>query len=238
MSEFSVDGIEFDSTISVDLVDHMGGDQRVVAAARISTQGIETQDAEAAGLINFLMRNRHGTPFEHGAMTFRIQAPIFVFREWHRHRVGWSYNEESGRYKQLDPKFYIPHLSRFETQVGKPGHYRFEALSATTAREAQRSMIGNCVGAYDKYSILMENGVAREIARMVLPVNIYSSMYATCNPRSLMHFLGLRTSNDQAKFPSMPMKEINWAALMMEDHFARHWPITHDAWHKNGRVAP
>jgi hypothetical protein len=91
--------IRFRSDVTVELVKHSAGDQDVLWAARVSTAG---------GLINYLMRDRHGSPFEHNSMTFFVSAPIFVFREFHRHRVGWSYNEESGRYRELQPVFYVP----------------------------------------------------------------------------------------------------------------------------------
>jgi thymidylate synthase (FAD) len=100
--------------ITVRLVQKMGGDHMVVAAAKVSTSGdeamayAEPEHGQAAGLINYLMAHRHGTPFEHAAMTFFVHAPIFVWREWHRHRIGFSYNEESARYKQLKPVFWVP----------------------------------------------------------------------------------------------------------------------------------
>jgi thymidylate synthase (FAD) len=108
----------------VDLIDVMGSDQSITHAAKVSTLGADSLDTETSvGLINFLMKNRHGTPFEHASMTFRVTAPIFVWREFHRHRIGFSYNEESGRYKQLDPVFYVPSSERNLIQEGKPGHY-------------------------------------------------------------------------------------------------------------------
>lgn len=241
--------LKFRSDFDVDLIQHMGSDPQVVDAARVSTRGelirqrIAGEDCDwptpaDIGLIKYLMKNRHGTPFEHGAMTFFISAPIFVFREFHRHRIGWSYNEESGRYKQLDPVFYLPCAERALIQQGKPGHYTF-----VPGTDTQHSVLLNDLGysaeiAYDRYERQIELGIAREVARTCLPVGIYSSMYATCNPRSLMAFLSLRTKHEDSKFPSYPQWEINQVADKMEEAFSHLYPITHEAFCENGRVCP
>ncbi len=110
----------------VELVDFSGSDELICKAARVSTLGAASIDSsESKGLIKFLMSNRHGSPFEHSLMMFRISAPIFVWREFMRHRIGFSYNEQSGRYMQLDPVFYIPNGMRPLIQVGKAGAYSF-----------------------------------------------------------------------------------------------------------------
>lgn len=234
--------ITLSSDIDVRLVQHMGSDSGIVAAARVSTSGAASVDefdtAEGKGLINFLLKNRHGTPFEHNAMTFYVRAPIFVFREWHRHRIGWSYNEESGRYKQLDPEFYVPARERNLVQVGKTGAYEFvpgtdSDYSVTVVGHESVARV-----AYANYERLLEQGIAKEVARMTLPVNIYSSMYATCNARSLMAFLSLRTKHEDSKFPSYPQREIEMGAEKMEAVFADLFPITYEAFVKHGRVCP
>ena len=128
----SVPDITFRSDMTVELVKHAASDADVIWAARVSTKGEQSRadvngDAErSAGLINFLMRDRHGTPFEHSSMTFYVSAPIFVFREFMRHRT-FSYNEESGRYRKLEPVFYVPGPDRKLVQSGKPGAYVFSA---------------------------------------------------------------------------------------------------------------
>src|SRR4051794_40956436 len=111
--------IELRSDITVRLISSSGGDHSIVAAARVSTSGEDAlqyadpaRAEESAGLIRYLMKHRHGTPFEHSSLTFFVHAPILVWREWHRHRIGFSYNEESGRYKTLDPVFYLPERER------------------------------------------------------------------------------------------------------------------------------
>ena len=117
----------FRSDVTVELVKHTASDADVLFAARVSTLGEQSLDElqkdpeRSKGLINYLMRDRHGSPFEHNSMTFFVSAPIFVFREFMRHRVGWSYNEESGRYRELQPVFYVPDADRKLVQEGRPG---------------------------------------------------------------------------------------------------------------------
>jgi thymidylate synthase (FAD) len=184
------------------------------------------------------MRDRHGTPFEHSSMTFLITAPIFVFREFHRHRAGWSYNEESGRYRELAPVFYIPGPGRKLVQQGRPGQYEFTDGSAAQHRLAGDAMRTAYQHSYALYQDMLGNGIAREVARAVLPVGLYSSMYATCNARSLMHFLSLRTTHEQASVPSFPQREIEMVAEQMEALWAKLMPLTHQAFNDHGRRAP
>jgi len=231
----------FRSDMTVELVSHMASDSAVAMAARVSTVGKTAQEAidveKTAGLINYLMRDRHGSPFEHNAFTFYIEAPIFVFREFMRHRMA-SYNEESGRYKQLQPMFYVPDENRKLVQVGKPGAYTFEQGDEEQYEQVDTSIFLASEDAYNQYEIMLEQGIAREVARMVLPVNIYSSMYVTMNARSLMNFLSLRTINSNSKVPSFPQREIEMVAEQMEAFFADKMPITYEAFNNNGRVAP
>lgn len=223
----------------VDLVLSAGSDEFICKAARVSTLGAESlETSESAGLIRFLMKNRHGSPFEHGLMTFRITAPIFVWREFMRHRIGFSYNEESGRYKVLDPMFYIPPRERSLVQIGKPGHYAF----VTGTQEQWEIMLDTLAGSYDlawhNYQHNLEFGVAKEVARMCLPVAVYSTAYVSCNPRSMMSFLSLRTKYSDSMFPSYPQWEINQVADQMEIAFANLFPLAHDAFVQTGRVSP
>ncbi|MFD9867317.1 FAD-dependent thymidylate synthase [Streptomyces niveus] len=245
MSEISAETKpSFRSEVTVDLVKHSAGDSDVLWAARVSTAGEQSleelsKDPERSkGLINFLMRDRHGSPFEHNSMTFFISAPIFVFREFMRHRVGWSYNEESGRYRELQPVFYVPDASRKLVQEGRPGKYVFVDGTQEQQDLTERTMTESYRQAYEAYQEMLAAGVAREVARAVLPVGLYSSMYATCNARSLMHFLGLRTQHEAAKVPSFPQREIEMVGEEMEEQWARLMPLTHAAFNGNGRVAP
>lgn len=232
--------MRFRSDVTVEMRRSVGDDRALAEAAWVST-GAETADKtdkEVAGLINFLMRDKHGTPFEHASMTFRIECPIFVVREFHRHRAGWSYNEESGRYKQLDPVFYVPADDRPLRQVGKPGAYTFEPGAYWQVKNVQGDLMRVAKDAYEAYERLLSDGVAREVARMCLPLNIFTSFYATCNPRSLMHFLSLRTKDANARFPSFPQYEIERVARGMERLFAELFPATYAAYQAHGRVAP
>lgn len=236
--------IKFRSDVTVELVKQTASDADVVFAARVSTQGDKSfndmaDNAEShKGLINYLMRDRHGSPFEHNSMTFFISAPIFVFREFMRHRVGWSYNEESGRYRELQPVFYVPGEGRKLVQQGRPGKYEFVEGSEEQRMLASDTMERSYKSAYADYQLLLEDGVAREVARSVLPVGLFSSMYATCNARSLMHFLGLRTQHELAKVPSFPQREIEMVGEKMEAEWAKLMPLTYEAFNSNGRVAP
>ncbi|GAA1934242.1 FAD-dependent thymidylate synthase [Streptomyces sodiiphilus] len=234
----------FRSDVTVELVKHSAADTDVLWAARVSTAGEQSleeidKDAERSkGLINYLMRDRHGSPFEHNSMTFFISAPIFVFREFHRHRVGFSYNEESGRYRELQPVFYIPDEQRDLVQQGRPGKYEFVPGTPGQRKTVCEEMEAAYRQAYEAYRRMLEAGVAREVARAVLPVGLFSSMYATCNARSLMHFLGLRTRHELARVPSFPQREIEMVGERMEAEWARLMPLTHAAFNANGRVAP
>lgn len=229
--------IAFRSDVTVKLVQAMASDDAVTMAARVSTGSLYASPEKDAGLINYLMRDRHGSPFEHNAFTFYIEAPIFVFREFMRHRIA-SYNEESGRYKELKPTFYIPAPERKLIQVGKVGAYEFVEGSDEQFVVTSESIKDSCVFAYEKYTEMLNAGVAREVARAVLPVNTYSSMFVTMNARSLMNFLSLRTTREGTHFPSFPQREIEMVAEKMEEFFAEKMPITYATFNKNGRVAP
>lgn len=235
--------IELRSDMIVELIRHDADDLGVVQAAQVSTKGEASRDSDMpddkiTGFINFLMRNRHGSPFEHNSMTFLIRAPIFVFREFHRHRIGWSYNEESGRYTKLRPTFYVPDEDRDLVQVGKPGYYEFVPGTKVQYEATLNVLKSSYQHDYECYEHLLESGIAKEIARACLPVAIYSSMYATCNARSLMNFLSLRTKHPDSAFPSYPQREIEMVAEQMEKEWAKLMPITHAAFTTNRRVAP
>ncbi|MEW1552302.1 FAD-dependent thymidylate synthase [Streptomyces tsukubensis] len=234
----------FRSDVTVELVKHSAADSDVLWAARVSTAGEQSLDElkkdpeRSKGLINFLMRDRHGSPFEHNSMTFFISAPILVFREFMRHRAGWSYNEESGRYRELQPVFYVPGQDRKLVQEGRPGKYVFIDGSPEQHKIVSEAMEDSYRRSYETYQEMLAAGIAREIARSVLPVGLFSSMYATCNARSLMHFLGLRTQHEQAKVPSFPQREIEMVGEQMERHWAQLMPLTYEAFNANGRIAP
>jgi thymidylate synthase (FAD) len=235
--------IVFRDDMTVELVKSSASDADVIWAARVSTAGETTLEKVGesserdAGLINYLARERHGSPFEHTSMTFFVSAPIFVFREFMRHRIA-SYNEESGRYRELRPVFYIPNKDRKLVQVGKTGAYTFVDGTPEQLDITVNAIKETCVVAYDNYQKILASGVAREVARAVLPVTLYSSMYVTMNARALMNFLSLRTSSPDSHFPSYPQREIEMVAEKMEKHFAELMPMTYAAFQKSGRIAP
>lgn len=234
--------------IDVSLIQSCGGDHMVVASARVSTSGDEClkyteaeSASENAGVINYLIKHRHGTPFEHSSMTFYVKAPIFVWREWHRHRIGFSYNEESGRYKTLDPVFYIPDPSRAMSKVDnwKAGRPKFQPTDAAVNKKVCENLEKSYRLSYDMYMDNLDLGIDPGVARACLPVGIYSGCWVTCNPRSIMSFLSLRTYEpDNALFVSYPLYEIDMAARSCEKIFAEYWPITYKAFCDNKRVAP
>lgn len=210
------------SDLVCDLVDSWGSDARTVHAARVSTKGVDATDEESVGLTRFLMANRHASPFEHSGASFIIEAPIFVAREWHRHRTQ-SYNETSGRYRVLPTEFYMPPLHRPIIQTGKPGAYTLEPGGLQLVQDFR----AECEHAFDTaataYKILIDEGVAREVARNVLPVATYTSWMATANLRNWLNFLSLRTT-DQAQW------EIRQLANQVEYELIKLFPITLDAW--------
>lgn len=205
-------------------------DLAVVNGARVSfnstTQEMGDRDA---GLIRFLMKNRHGSPFEHGYFRFLVKAPLFVVREHHRHRAGHSYNEWSGRYSKIEPEFYVPDYVR--TQVGKPGAYSFEPVSDEIRASTRREIEENGRRAFAAYERMLNDGVAKEVARAVLPLSMYTKYFWSCNPRSLMHFCSLRNHSD-AQY------EIRKFAEAAEGFLEREMPITHAAFVANNRTAP
>lgn len=225
----SEEEITLTHAISCELIDSSASDLAVVNAARISFD-VEHPEMEAGDdkLIAYLLKGRHGSPFEHNMFKFRVEAPIFTFREHHRHRVGHSYNEMSGRYTKLEPKFYAPECAR--VQEGKPGHYIY--VEAPEKTERLHDVLSSCYGhAWWGYEALLEEGYAKEQARMVLPVGIFTKMIWTCNARSLMHFLGLRAEKSA-------QAEIQTVAYAAEQALALHMPTTYAAFNANERTAP
>lgn len=210
----------------------MADDISVVNSARVSFgKQIETMSNADIGLINYLMKNQHGTPFEHNFFRFHVKAPIFVTREWFRHRIGWSYNEFSARYTEMESNFFIPEIENFRTQVGMPGRYTFEQLDPEVSVEASEMMSLIVNNSYSVYKMLLSMGVAKEIARCVLPVSTFTEFYATCNARSLLNFIELRAD-------SHAQKEIQDYAVALETVIAEHMPVTYNSFITNGRKAP
>lgn len=209
----------------------LADDLSVVNAARVSFARRRAEMSEAdEGLVRFLLRERHGTPFEHNAFRFHVRCPIFVAREWMRHRIG-SYNEFSMRYAEAKDDFYVPAAEDVRTQVGKPGAYTFEQVPAELAEETRATLDAQYRGAFAAYQALVEKGVAREVARSVLPVGIYTEFFWTVNARALMNFVSLRNAETA-------QREIRRFAEAVEELFAERMPVTHAAFVANGRTGP
>ncbi len=215
----------------VRLDDAMATDLSVVNSARVSFGRRKDVMEEAdEGLVRFLMRDRHGTPFEHNAFRFHIRTPIFVAREWFRHRVG-SFNEFSMRYARATDDFYVPAPEDVRSQVGKPGAYTFEPVPPAVAEATRDELRAVYAGAYAAYERLVELGVARELARAAIPVGAYTEFFWTVNARALMNFLSLRNAE-------AAQREIRMYAEACETFLAEQMPVTHAAFVEGGRVAP
>lgn len=209
----------------------MASDLAVVNGARVSFARRKTDLDEAdQGLIRFLMREKHSSPFEHAVFRFHVRCPIFVAREWMRHR--WSsFNEFSMRYAKTSDDFYVPAPEDVRTQVGKPGAYSFEPVEPELAEQTRHELQEVYEQAFATYEKLVEAGVAREIARCALPVGAYTEFYWTVNARALMNFVSLRNAE-------MAQREIRRYAEAVETFFAESMPVTHAAFVANDRVAP
>ena len=215
----------------VRLDDAMASDLSVVNGARVSFARHKSEmDESDAGLIRFLMRDRHGTPFEHNAFRFHVRAPLFVAREWFRHRVG-SFNEFSMRYAKASDEFYVPEPEDVRSQVGKPGAYSFEPVEPELAESTREELKEVYDAAYATSTRLVEQGVARELARLVMPMGAYTEFYWTVNARSLMNFISLRAAETA-------QREIRRYADACERFFGDKMPVTYSAFIDNGRVAP
>lgn len=179
----------------VRLVDHMGNDLSIVRAARVSYDA-DWRTGEDAGkdekLINYLVKNRHTSPLESVNFTFEIKAPIFVMRQWMRHRT-WKYNEISARYAELPEEYYTPEIRDITAQsVSNKQQRTDEQLPPEQAAFIRAAIYQQNKDAFAIYHLLLKNGCPRELARGVLPVNTYTKVYATVDLHNLMHFINLR----------------------------------------------
>lgn len=209
----------------------MADDISVVNSARVSfAKSQQEMDESAKGLINFLMREKHGTPFEHNAFRFHVKCPVFVAREWFRHRIG-SFNEFSARYSEVGEDFFVPYQNDVRSQVGKPGAYEFHMVEEEIADQAIEIISQANSSAYESYRQLIDIGIAKELSRTVLPVGMYTQFYWTVNARSLMNFLSLRLSKTA-------QLDIRRYAKSVEAIFADKMPVTYKAWVQNGMNCP
>ncbi len=219
----------------VELIELLGDDRRCVAAARVSVRreqlslvaGDAAQEARDRGLLERLIKDRHTSPLEHAVFQFRVRAPIFVVRQWFRHRFA-SYNEESGRYVELEDQFYLP--ERLRARVGKAMDYRYADLPEADNAAAVADVAAVYEQARAVYERLLALGVAREHARMVLPVAQFTTFFWTVNALSLMNFLNLRNA-PHAQY------EIQAYAEIIEALFQERMPWTHAAFRAHWGVS-
>lgn len=213
---------------TVELIKTNASDEDVAAAAWVSTFAEKAKDRDTSrieGLINFLWREQHTSPFEHGSFTFFVETPIFVTREYHRHRT-WSYNETSGRYKKLAPRFYIPNKDRPLVQTGKVGAYKhvpgddqqYELMVAVQSKSINT--------AWHAYETQLEAGIAREVARNVLPVCTMTQFYATANSLNVLKFMILRSEENA-------LHEIRAVSKIEEEMFKATMPLTYAAFERH-----
>jgi thymidylate synthase (FAD) len=204
----------------VRLIDFMGGDKAVVESARVSFGKGATDDERDRKLIHFLLANHHETPFEHSVFKFHIKCPIFVARQWFRHRLA-SYNEISGRYTTMTEEFCLPEHLRTQ----KARNYQYELLPEDLNRELKQKISDFYETAYLLYQELLQKGVAKEHARIVLPLSLYTQFYWTINARALQNFLYLRLE-EHAQY------EIRQYADAIATTFAEQMPWTYEAFQK------
>ncbi len=177
----------------VRLVESMGSDLSIVRNARVSYDAewrAGDDDGKDAKLLNYLLKNKHTSPFESCVFTFDVMAPIFIFRQWHRHRT-WSFNEISARYAELPEEFYVPELDQITTQSATNKQMRTD-LQHPQAQDCANLIHSTNSASFAAYKAMIADGVPRELARSVLPVGTYSHMFATVDLHNLFHFLKLR----------------------------------------------
>lgn len=202
----------------VEIVDVMGSDLSVVNSARVSfgkkTEKIRPRDER---LINYLWEHNHSSPFRHATIQFHIKAPIFVLRQWMKHQVGCAWNEISGRYVEFDYEYHTPSHFRLQSKDNKQGSEG--AVNPTTEKQAQEIFWDSCDSSMQAYSALLNMGVCKEQARMVLPLNLYSECYWTASLQAVMHFLKLRED-------SHAQWEIQEYARAIREISKEHFPIS------------
>ena len=203
----------------VKLVDFLGGDGRAVESARVSFGSVSKGEAQDKKLIAYLLEHGHLSPFEHSVFQFHIKCPIFVARQWMRHRIA-SYNEISARYTEVHDEFYFPSEFRAQDRSNRQG----SLPSASLDQEKMKAIYDRAVKAsYASYKELLDAGAAREMARMVLPVAQYTQFYWSINARSLLNFINLRAD-------SHAQWEIRRYAEAIQDMFSAKMPWTWEAW--------
>lgn len=203
------------------LIEFMGGDQRAVESARVSFGSVSKGEAADRKLIEYLLEHGHFSPFEHSVFQFHVKCPIFVARQWMRHRIA-SYNEISARYTEVHDEFYFPSEFRAQDRSNRQGSLRSSSLDQAKLKEIYDRAVKS---AYASYKELLDAGAAREMARLVLPVAQYTEFHWTINARSLLNFINLR-ADSHAQF------EIRRYAEAIQEMFREKMPWTWEAYAK------
>ncbi len=220
--------ITFRSDAGVTLLQHTGGEDMVILAARQSTNGRHAKQVDVPRLLKFLAEDGHKVPFEHNILTFHFEVPIFTSRQILKYRHS-SISEESGRYRELEGVFYVPDENRKVVQVGKTGEYRFEQdfTKNLMFRELLKSNSRDC---WSIYQNSLHMGVAKELARMSLPLNLYSSMVMSMNLVGWLHFISQRAT----LAPSHGQAEIADVADQVAEHIEELYPNAWKQFVENG----
>lgn len=220
--------ITFKSDMDVEYVNHMGSDETIARAARVSTGRDQLEQVKIEKLIGYLVGQGHTSTLEHCTLTVRAHVPIFVHRQLMTHRT-LSKNSESGRYKELEPVFYVPGEERPLVNAGSGAHPKLVQPKGQLMGAAVRTrMRRNAQQTWDDYQGLLECGAATEVARNVLPVSIYTSAYLTGNLLAWFNFLRLRDGSH-----GHPQYEIQEVAERVASLIQEHYPIAYAAWRKS-----
>lgn len=220
--------ITFRSDAGVTLLQHIGGEDMVILAARQSTNGRHAKQVDVPRLLKFLAEDGHKVPFEHNILTFHFEVPIFTSRQILKYRHS-SISEESGRYRELEGVFYVPDENRKVVQVGKTGEYRFEHDPKMT-EQVQVDIEYASERAWESYTEMIDFGIAKEVARMVLPLNLYSSMVVSMNLVGWLHFISQRAT----LAPSHGQAEIADVADQVAEHIEELYPNAWKQFVENG----
>jgi thymidylate synthase, flavin-dependent len=211
-------------------IDHMGDDTRIVEAARVSYgAGSKGEEADKK-LLKYLFTHRHTSPFEQGIVAFNIKMPVFVMRQLVRHRT-FRLNEFSGRYSEMPDQFYVPEVWRIQNTKNKQGSLPPRVMDSHEMAEWQelctKVLEDSYADAYDAYNSLLKYGVAKEMARFVLPVGIYTEIYMNVDLHNLMHFFNLRTDSHAQK----EIRDVAWAMVQITENL---FPWSIDLWSRYG----
>lgn len=222
--------LTFRSDVKIDYIQHMGSDEFIGRAARASLNRDMIDQGDVTGLLNYLTKAVHSSPFEHQVMTVRVEAPIFVTREWERHRTQ-SYSEMSMRFAEASPEFYVPPVDRPLINSGSGAHPKLVAGSPEHYDLAEFDHTEAYKSSWKSYESMIKGGIASEVARNVLPVGVYTNFWATANLNNWYKFLFLRNGDFGA-----PQEEIVWGAKQVELLVEEHYPIAYKAWKKVQRI--